>query len=257
MQPGPDRIVFIGGAPRSGTTVTHALICTSKSACEYHPEISFFRGIVSAFVYGRAAWAAHTSSFFDDPESFRLHMRRTADLSLDHVWDRLARAPVLALKDPHLTPLFPALAALYPDRGRFVTVCRHPFEVIRSREEVHDKSHPEKPFQAHDAAAVAREYVQYYTAVLNHDFGGRHFAFRYEDLNEARVQEALARFVGVTDLHARPMWGQPPDISDDPWGSPKYHQAIDLAPRLSPLAPEFQQIARTVCGPIMQRFGYT
>jgi hypothetical protein len=256
MQSGPGKIVFVGGAPRSGTTVTHALICTSNSVSEYHPEISFLRGVISAFSLGRAAWQAHTSAFFDDAESFRAHMRRTADLTMIHVWERLGRAPILSLKDPHLTPLFPALAALYPQEGLFVTVCRHPFDVIRSREEVHAKSQPQAPFAAADAAAVAREYLQYYRAVLTHDFGGRHFAFRYEDLNEARLQEGLARFVGVDDFNARPMWGKPPDVSGDPWGSPKYHKAIDLEPRLSPLKPEFQEIARTICGPVMQRFGY-
>ena len=106
---GPRKIVFVGGAPRSGTSVTHALICTSASVCEYHREISFFRGIPLAYRNGRAAWREHTSTFFETPEAFRDLMRRTADLSLDHVWTVLGRPPILAVKDPHLTPLFPQL----------------------------------------------------------------------------------------------------------------------------------------------------
>jgi len=254
---GPDKIVFVGGAPRSGTTVTHALICTSPSVSQYNPEISFFRGIPSAFVNGRVAWKDHTSAFFDDPEAFRLHMRKTADLSLMHIWDRLDRTPILALKDPHLTPLFPALASLYPDIGYFVTVCRHPFDVVRSREEVHAKSQLDRPYSVQDAAAVAREYLQYYRAVLAHNFSGRHLMFRYEDLNGPSLQETIAKFIGVSDLHARPMWGDAPDVSGDAWGSPKYHQPINLDPRLSPLRAEFQDVVRTICAPIMTRFGYS
>src|SRR5262249_47468058 len=78
---GPQKLVFVGGAPRSGTTVTHALICTSARVSEYHPEISFFRGLTQAYRNGRGAWKQHTSAFFSDPEAFRAHMRRTTDLS--------------------------------------------------------------------------------------------------------------------------------------------------------------------------------
>ena len=61
---GPSKIVFVGGAPRSGTSVTHALICTSRSVSPYHREISFFRGIPLAYRNGRAAWREHTRHFF-------------------------------------------------------------------------------------------------------------------------------------------------------------------------------------------------
>jgi hypothetical protein len=254
---GPEKIVFVGGAPRSGTTVTHALICTSAAVSDYHPEISFFRGIPQAFRNGSVAWEEHTSAFFDDPEAFRSLMRQTSDLSLDHIWRRLGQSKVMAVKDPHLTPLFPDLARLYPDVGYFVTVLRHPYDVVRSRQEVHEKSGTGRAYSVHDVTGVSREYVNYYRAVLKNNFGGRHFAFRYEDLNADHLQQALAGFVGVDDLFARPMWGKPAKVGDDPWDSPKYNQPIDLEPRLSPLADELREATKIICGPIMERFGYT
>lgn len=257
MGSAPEKVVFVGGAPRSGTTVTHALLCTSRAVSEYQPEISFFRGLLQAYRNGGGAWDQHTSHFFDSREAFRQHMRQSADLSLLHIWRRQGEPRILALKDPHLTPFFPDARALYPDIGHFVTVVRNPFDVVRSRQEVHDRSGGGQPFSTQDAANVSREYLHYYGTVLNTRFGGRHFAFRYEDLASDGLQAALAGFIGVDDLHARPMWGDPPDIGDDPWGSPKYHRAINLEPRLSPLSPDLQAVVRTICQPIMERFGYS
>jgi hypothetical protein len=254
---GPEKIVFVGGAPRSGTTITHALLSTSNSVSEYCPEISFFRGIPISFRNGRGAWPQHTSAFFEDPDDFRRVMRETADVALTHVWRALGRPRILALKDPLLTPLFPDVAQLYPDIGYFVTVIRHPFDVVRSRQEVHDRTGSAQAFEIEDAVQVARDYMSTYRAVLNTKFGGRHFAFRYEDLNKPQIQEGLARFIGVDDLHARPMWGAPRDLEADPWNSPKYFKPIDLEPRLSPLAPALKAAVRELCEPMMTHFGYS
>lgn len=256
MAAGPEKKVFVGGAPRSGTTVTHALICTSARVCDYHPEISFFRGVPSSYRNGKAAWKGHTSALFANLETFRGVMRRTADVSLDHLWRTLGEMPILCMKDPHLTPLFRDLHELYPAEAWFVTVCRHPFEVVRSRQEVHEKSGAQRPFGPQDAIAVANEYLSYYRAVLSTNFGGRHYAFRYEDLNEEAVRTGLAQFVGVDDFDASKMWGSAPDPGDDPWGSPKYNKPIDLEARLTPLAPALCDVVRPICEPIMTRFGY-
>ncbi|MBX3482845.1 sulfotransferase [Phenylobacterium sp.] len=257
MADGADSIIFVGGAPRSGTTVAHALICTGDDVSAYAPEISFFRGFMSAFRNGRAAWDQHTSAYFRDRDDFRDLIRETSDLALRRIWTALGGRSILAVKDPHLTPFFPDLNLLYPDKARFVTVCRHPYDVVRSRQEVHDKSGLGRPFTVGDASAVAREYVSYYQAVLRHGFGGRHFMFRYEDLNSDGLRARLAAFAGLQGFDTSRMWGASADkVDDDAWGSPKYNRAIDLTSRLSPLAPEFREGVAAICAPIMQRMGY-
>jgi len=52
MQP----MIFVGGAPRSGTTVTHALLCTSDRTNAFHPEISFVRPLFNAYSVGMQNW---------------------------------------------------------------------------------------------------------------------------------------------------------------------------------------------------------
>lgn len=254
---GPEKIVFVGGAPRSGTTVAHALICSADGVGPYHPEASFLRGLLPAWRNGKVAWDSHTKAFFDDMEAFRLHMRATVDLSLLHLWDVLERPAILSLKDPHLTPFFRDLRELYPDIGYFVTTCRNPLDVVRSRQEVHEKGQA-RPFSDADAAAIAREYVAYYTSVLQTNFNGRHFMFRYEDLNTDRVRAGLAGFIGVDHFNVDRMWSssKPVEQGGD-WGSPKYDGPIVLEPRLSPLAEPWATQVREICAPIMARVGYS
>lgn len=252
---GPESIVFVGGAPRSGTSVTHALICSAATVSRYSPEISFFRFVPRGFRSGRLTWKQHTSGFFDDLEQYRAHMRRVGDIYIEHIWKRLGSPPILALKDPDLTPFFPDVRLLFPDIARFVTVIRHPFEVVRSRQDIQE-GQLKRAITREEVTAVAQQYRRYYDAVLNTNFGGRHLVFRYENLNDEDLHAALARFIGVEKLNERPMWGEAWDLSTNPFFSPKFFQPIDLTPRLSPLAPEFREVVQQICGPLMERFGY-
>jgi hypothetical protein len=257
MQPdGPEKIVFVGGAPRSGTTVVHALICTSHAVGDYNPEISFFRGFVTAYRLGRLSWDGHTNAFFDAPDDFRALVREACDLAIRRFWDVLGRPAILALKDPLLTPLFPELQQLYPE-ALFVAVTRDPVAVARSRQAVKEKASPGQPFSEADALNVGREYAACYRAVLGHDYQGRMFLLRYESLNEPQVQADLARFIGVDDLDPARLWGGKPDPQpNDAWSSPKYHKAIDLEPRLSPLADNLAAKVREGAAAVLPRLGY-
>jgi hypothetical protein len=252
----PRNIVFVGGAPRSGTTVVHALLCTPPQVSRYNPEISFFRGFPQSYRNGTMAWREHTSVFFDTPEDFRQTIREAADVTLGRVWRVLGSPEILCLKDPLLTPFFQDLRELYPDEARFVVVVRHPYEVVRSRQEVHEKSGVQRPFGPADAAAVARDYVSTYQSILARSFAGRLFMFRYEDLNQDQIRAGLANFIGVDHLDPDLMWGEATALDGSAWSSPKYNQPIDLTPRLTPLAPELAQVTQQICAPIMERFGY-
>jgi hypothetical protein len=259
---GPTRIVFVGGAPRSGTTVTHALICTGDGVGPYNPEISFLRGMVSSYRLGKGAWELHTNAFFPDQAAFQALMRQTADAWLNAVWEALERPSILAVKDPHLTPLFRALHELYPEEGRFVTVCRHPFDVVRSRQAVHEKSGARTSFGVTEAVEVAREYLGYYQAVLQTNFGGRQFVFRYEDLNGEALRDKLASFVGVPGFHVDRLWETTKRgagrkaLEQSGWASPKYYGPIDLERRLDPIPEDWKAQVRAICAPVMQRMGY-
>lgn len=233
----PERVIFVGGAPRSGTTLAQALLCTADEVGELKREISFYRGIVQGFAGGESVWDGHTSDHFETTEQFRALFEDLSRRALQPVWEAAGRPQVLCVKDPNLTPLFPQVARLLPE-ARFVTVARRPDEVIRSRMNVHEKQAGPGTFTKDMALTLAREYVGYYLPVLDTDFGDRHLSFRYDQIENPVVQRALSVHIGVRALHVDRLWGEVKEKTpafDGPWSSPKLGQPIDTSSRFAPL----------------------
>ena len=252
-------IYFVGGAPRSGTTVTHALLCTSARTNPYTPEISFIRPLFTAYAAGINNWGGHTNAFFEKQAHFDLHMRKIVEGSLAHVSRVLKDPEILAVKDPLLTPFFPWVRRLLGERARFVTVVRHPYSVVRSRQEVIERS--DQPFNEAQAARTAREYVRTYAHLDLPGLAPALHHLRYEDLDNPETVEGLRAFTGLDDLSPDNIWGKKrapraDAASTDPWFSPKYHGAIDTKSRLDPLAPAYCRVVDRICAPLMERFGY-
>jgi hypothetical protein len=256
---GPMKVIFVGGAPRSGTSVTHALLCTAPACNAYHPEISFVRPIFESYAVGMEHWEGHTSSFFQIPEHLRLHVQKLAQQSMGLVWRALKQPKVLCVKDPLLTRNFVAVKAVIGWPCQFVTVLRHPHDVIRSQQEVYARARV--TMDAAEVYRLAHEYMQSYAHVDDPDLEGSVFHFRYEDLGNDWLTDQLRAFTGLGGIDPERIWDngsyQPSERERaDPFYSPKYHQKLDTTRRLDPLAPAFQEIVNGVCAPLMERCGY-
>lgn len=200
-------IVIVGGAPSSGTTVTHALICTSARVNDHHPEISYVRPMVQAYKHGLDNWENHTRAFFGNKkQNFRLHMRNLLGRTFSQIHRALKQPELLCVKDPLLTPYFPRLLDLFGDRVRFVTVVRHPYDIVRSRQEVATKAGTE--FTAAMAQGVASTYNQTYLHLDNPSFGNQLLHFRYEDLLADDTLSGLRTFTGCPDISVENVWGE-------------------------------------------------
>ena len=256
-------VIFVGGAPRSGTTVTHALLCSSDKANKYCPEISFVRPLFNAYAVGIQNWRNHTQAFFKSPQNFKLHMRNQVLRSLHHIGLQTSKTPgtqpaVLVVKDPLLTPMFYWVHQLMGPHAKFVTVVRDPFNVTRSRQEVIEKMG--RAFTGQDAHNTAAEYMQSYAHLEVPELQPSVFAFRYEDLTNPDVTARIADFTGLPDIAADKVWNEGREVKDaadaNPWFSPKYHQPINTESRFEPLAEEFRGPVREVCAKLIDRFGY-
>ena len=255
----PMKVIFVGGAPRSGTGVTHALLCTAPATNEYHHAISFVRPIFESYVVGMAQWDNHTPTFFQSPDHLRRHVNKLAQDSMGLVWRALKRPRVLCVKDPLLTVNFTAVKAVLDWPCQFVTVLRHPHDVIRSQEEVYTRSGV--VMDAVQVYRLARDYMLSYAHIDDPSMAGSVFHFRYEDLGQDWLTDQLRSFTGMGGINPARIWNngahQPSEREKaDPFYSPKYHGKIDTSRRLDPLAPEFRKIVNDLCGPLMERCGY-
>jgi len=258
-QTGPAKVIFVGGAPRSGTSVTHALLCTAPACNIYHPEISFVTPIFQSYATGMTQWESHSATFFHIPEHLRLHVRKLAQQSMFYVWRVLKQPAVLCVKDPLLTKNFPAVKAVMAWPCQFVTVLRHPHDVIRSQQEVFTRSNV--PMDEGTVYRLAEEYVQSYVHVDDPDMEGSVFHFRYEDLGTDWLTAQLRAFTGLGGIDPEQIWEKTGHVATeeekaDPFYSPKYHGRIDTTRRFDPLVPVFQTIVNDICAPIMERCGY-
>ena len=256
----PQKVIFVGGAPRSGTSVTHALLCTAGAVNRYHPEISFVRPVLESYVTGMEKWQGHTCAFFKEPEHLKLHVRKLLQQQMTHIAKVLGNPAVLCVKDPLLTPLFPAMQAVLGWPAQFVTVLRHPHNVVRSLQEVVEREGQE--FTPHLIDYAARDYLKSYAHLDDPDLEGVLLTLRYEDLDRPETVTSLRSFTGLHDIDPAAIWGNdahtpaPGDLSD-PWYSPKYHSPINTKSRLSPLHPHICQTVNDICEPLMTRFGYS
>ncbi len=256
---GPRKVIFVGGAPRSGTSVTHALLCTAPGCNDYHCEISFVRPIYESYTVGMDQWESHTSHFFKVPEHLKLHVRKLVQQSMFYIWRVLKQPVIMCVKDPLLTQNFASVKAVTEWPTQFVTVLRHPHDVIRSQQEVYARSGIE--MNASNVYRLAEEYMHSYAHLDDPEMEGSVFHFRYEDLGQDWLTDQLRSFTGMGGIDPLQLWDQGAHKATeaekaDPFYSPKYHGPIDTTRRLDPLSPEFRQIVNRICAPLMERCGY-
>lgn len=156
--------VFVVGAPRSGTTVLHALICSAPDVNDYVAECSYFTNLIKPLLHAWLHFDVHAHAYFSDRnELAHYHSELLASVLFD-TWVQLGRPQTLALKDPMLTPHVSTLAALLPTT-RFVVAARDPRAVVASRLAVMARQ-GEETGNVPVATQIAQEYNQYYEPVL-------------------------------------------------------------------------------------------
>lgn len=255
----PTKVIFVGGAPRSGTSVTHALMCTAQAVNRYHPEISYVRPVLEAYEVGMDKWQAHTRMFFREPEHFKLHIRKLIMIQMTYIARVLGYPRVLCVKDPLMTPYFPMMREVLGWPSQYVTVMRHPHNVVRSLQEVVEREG--KDFNDKLIHFAANDYLNSYAHIEHPSLEGALICLRYEDSNEPETIDALRDFTGLPGIDPASVWKENNHQTTaaeqaDPWYSPKYHGAIDTSSRLSPLAPHIRDVVNDICGPIMEEYGY-
>ena len=115
--------IFVLGAERSGTTVLHALLCTSDEVNPYVAECTYFSHLLRAFPPVWQYFDVHAHSYFGARSEFLEYHSNLLRMVLADTWRHLGCPRVMALKDPLLTRQVGVLAMLLPG-SRFVVSVR-------------------------------------------------------------------------------------------------------------------------------------
>ena len=78
------RLVLVGGAPRSGTTTLHGLLCSAGNVNDFCEEPSYLGFMFRSWTRGVGRWKAHTFDFHDTLADFADRQRGYILSELEH-----------------------------------------------------------------------------------------------------------------------------------------------------------------------------
>lgn len=200
---------FIGGSQRSGTTLVQTILCQDPSVNPLIQEAKYLRHLMTAYRFGKAQFKTETKDYFKDMDSYLEFNKTIVRSFVKNARTLFPKAQHLALREPHLTMLFPDLAELMP-RAKFICVVRDPRDVVASMIQVGERLGKEgisqepmaRLFISRDVPALCRHYVSFYAPSLKSKKPGlrrRMLLVKYEDLVTAPEPQLdkLRKFTGI------------------------------------------------------------
>ncbi|MCJ2039865.1 sulfotransferase [Methylobacterium sp. J-059] len=258
-----DDLVFVGGAPRTGTTILHALICTSPNTNDYVAECSYITNMLMPYFLALEGWEIHTKHFFESREELFHYHAAIISNSVDRIHERLERPARLTLKDPIMTRFFHHVAQMLP-QARFVVIFRDPRDAILSRLNVTRRlQNGTEPSKA-DIESACYEYNISYNGIIAHPhiLNKRMLVVNYNDINKDKWLPALEGF-GLFGIDPGKLWSgnqtQITEYKSDAWSTELYGMApssLSINRYEVELDPKIADFIMEKCGWVGKAFGY-
>lgn len=261
-QEDPFTPLFVAGAPRSGTTILHAIVCASKKTNGYITECSYFTAFMHPLLVGLDTFDVHTKHYFPTKRALIQNHSEILNKELAKIWRSMGQPEILALKDPMLTALIPHLAEPLP-KAKFVVSVRDPRATISSRIEVARRETPETEVTDDQVRQFCAEYLHMYSTIANSlpKLRDRLLLVDYRDVVHGAAFEKLAKFgLGKIDEHR--VWS---DTIASPTRSPSDVWATDLHGKKPSVASinrfrehldsRAEKLIMETCGPVARALG--
>jgi Sulfotransferase family len=190
------RVLMIGGAMRSGTTVIHRALCTAANSNPYVSESWFLRDLLAMYSFRLARFEIMGADQFRSRADYVGLVADDVERYLRLVSTRHSDPEVLILKHPELIRYFVELAALAP-RMSFLAIVRDPRDVVASMKAVRARNERDRspgPLAGiRSLEGLCHFYASHYVGMLDsaESFEGRLQIVRYEDAMR-RPEEVIA-----------------------------------------------------------------
>ena len=220
--------VFVSGCPRSGTTVCHALICTSADVNDYVTESSYLTETLNNFCNGKNN-QIHNSHLFGSMQDFEAFGIEQISFLLHHLWLHLGHKKYLCLKDPLMYRHFDWLDQVFK-QVKYVFTYRDPVETISSRMTVLKKEG--KNINADALSNLSNELLGYYhyAQKLASTKSDRTLLLNYQNIIDGAAEKQLKSFLSLNDINRKNIWKSEfvskHQIPDTVWSTPKYFEEI-------------------------------
>jgi hypothetical protein len=254
---------FVTGAPRTGTSVLHALICTDDTVNDYINECSYFTALLQPFMVGWKTFDDHTKAYFAaSRQRFIDYHGQLIRSVLRDIWEQLGRPRKLVLKDPVLSRSMHLMAQLVPTSKYIITI-RDPRDVMASRVVVMRKTDATAVIGDRDIEKVCKEFNASYTALINMGdiFAGRALLVPYEALAQSGNMTSIEDFMGIAIRKDRVWQSELTDVSraeGNAWNTEQYGKPLnaDSVGNYKKLLDEAQvALVEKLCAPQMQALG--
>lgn len=262
---------FVGGYPRSGTTLLGNLLCGDERTNPPIAEVSYLEYMMFPYDAFIAGWTNNSRGLFSSEEEFWEFHRGILKQFLDHVQDKHG-CEHLVVKRPFLTRWFPTLAQMFED-DKFIVIVRDPRDVIGSMKMVQRKHYtlpPEKQKINPYLDQTLTDFAYGYTDAIKHCIMApqeirRRFTFVvYEDLvnNLEQSMIDIGEEIGLELKMVEDNWNMyvsSPRQQTNPfhskwWGKPITN--ANIGKWKSQLDREEVEMVETICLGIMEGFGY-
>lgn len=200
-----DKLIFVGGCMRTGTTILHRVLCSSPASHPYITESWYLLDQLRIYVWSLKRYDVRQKDYFGEKENFDEFTRDIVRNYIRMIRTRYAPATAVILKNPELTGYFPLLAKWF-DQARFVVNVRDPRDTIASMVEVGARHRADgavtpQSRMGRNMKKRSNFYLKYYTQFLagGKDLMRKSLVVRYEDLmgETEKTVESLSRFLDL------------------------------------------------------------
>lgn len=258
------RLILIGGAQRSGTTLLQTLVANALDA-PVLPESHILCDILAA--YKRAKDAGQKTRYFYGTDAALLaFFQSCATRHIADIAETIGAKSVLVLKDPNLVQVDAEAAAIFPDAIRIVCL-RDPRDIAASFLRIGQKEQPKgQPgkYRRRDIDFIGKKILGSYAPLMRGDETSSLHLVRYEDVaaNPRETLQKLARATGLVlslERTDNPVWLDADARHEASWISElegRGPSSASVGAYKTVMRPNEIALTEQICSPYMAWAGY-